>query len=211
VPGGPCLGVSVGLVSVGLVGQPTRSEGRPVGRSKAETLVLAMLAEEPMYGYEILERLRERGGAEWAGVSRASVYQALRRLERAGHATAHSVAGLEGPDRRTYRLTRAGRSRLRAALLAGFDVTGPYEVEASVPIAFSHLLDAAEVRVAVARREATVRERRSHLAQERKRIRSSDARGSAQAVRLLEQQVAFAEAELATLAAVRRDLARSPR
>ncbi|HEY3264758.1 MAG TPA: hypothetical protein VGK12_06315, partial [Actinomycetota bacterium] len=66
-------------------------------------------------------------------------------------------------------------------------------------------------RAAVARREATVRERRSHLAQERKRIRSSDARGSAQAVRLLEQQVAFAEAELATLAAVRRDLARSPR
>jgi PadR family transcriptional regulator PadR len=193
------------------VDAPARSEGPPVGRSKAETLVLAMLAEGPMYGYEILERLRERGGADWVGVARASVYQALRRLERAGQATARSVAGVEGPDRRTYRLTRAGRSRLQAALVAGFDATGPYEVETSVPIAFSHLLDAGEVRAAVARREANVRERRSHLGRERKRVRSSPERGADQAVRLLEQQLAFADAELVTLAAVRRDLRRTTR
>ena len=176
-----------------------------------ETLVLGMLAEGPMYGYEVLERVRERGGSEWAGVAKASVYQALQRLERDGHATARAESGREGPDRRTYRLTRGGRARLRRALLEGFDADGPYQTDVAVPLAFCHHLDPAEARDAVARREAVVRYRSARLAKERARVRASKVPGRAQAVRLLEQQQAFAEAELATLSAVRRDLARSRR
>jgi DNA-binding PadR family transcriptional regulator len=182
-----------------------------VAGPKVETLVLGMLAEEPMYGYEVLERLRERGGSDWAGVARASVYQALQRLERDGLATARDESGGEGPDRRTYRLTRAGRARLREALLEGFDADGPYETDVAVPLAFCHLLDRAEARDAIARREAVVRYRIARLSEERARVRSSSVPGRIQAVRLLEQQEAFAEAELATLAAVRRDLSRSRR
>jgi DNA-binding PadR family transcriptional regulator len=179
--------------------------------AKVETLVLGMLAEQPMYGYEVLERLRERGGTEWAGVARASVYQGLRRLERDGHATARAESGGDGPDRRTYRLTRAGRARLREALLAGFDAEGPYETDVAVPLAFSHLLDPVEAREAIAGREAVVRDRIERLGRERERVRTTSDVGRTQALRLLEQQVAFAEAELDTLAAVRRDLARSRR
>jgi DNA-binding PadR family transcriptional regulator len=179
--------------------------------SKVETLVLGMLADEPMHGYEVLERLRERGGSEWSGVARASVYQALQRLERDGYATARAESGGEGPDRRTYRLTRAGRSRLRESVLEGLDAEGPYETDAAVPLAFCHLLDPAEAREAIARREALVRYRIGRLAEERARVRDSNVPGRMQAVRLLEQQEAFAEAELATLAAVRRDLSRSRR
>jgi DNA-binding PadR family transcriptional regulator len=170
-----------------------------------------MLAEQPMYGYEVLERLRDRGGSEWAGVARASVYQALQRLERDGRATGRAESGREGPDRRTYRLTRAGRSRLRQALLDGFDAEGPYETDAAVPLAFCHLLDPAEARDAISRREALVRYRLARLAEERARVKNASVPGRAQAVRLLEQQEAFCQAELATLAAVRRDLSRSRR
>lgn len=178
---------------------------------KVETLVLGMLAEEPMHGYEVLERLRERGGSEWAGIAKASVYQALQRAERDGFATARAESGREGPDRRTYRLTRAGRARLREALLDGFDAEGPYETELAVPLAFCHLLDPTEARDAIARREAVVRYRIARLAEERTRVRGASVPGRQQAVRLLEQQEAFAEAELTTLAAVRRDLARARR
>jgi DNA-binding PadR family transcriptional regulator len=179
--------------------------------SKVETLVLGMLAEQRMYGYEVLERLRDRAGAEWAGVARASVYQGLQRLERDGYATARAESGGEGPDRRTYGLTRAGRARLREALLEGFDTEGPYETDVAVPLAFSHLLDPVEARDAIARREAVVRDRIARLGHERERVKTSAAPGRMQAVRLLEQQVAFADAELVTLAAVRRDLTRSRR
>lgn len=178
---------------------------------KVETLVLGMLAEEPMYGYEVLERLRDRGGSEWAGVAKASVYQALQRLARDGYATARAESGREGPDRRTYRLTRAGRARLREALLDGFDAEGPYETDVAVPLAFCHVLDPAEARDAIARREAVVRDRIARLGEERARVRTSNVPGRRQAVRLLEQQEAFAEAELATLAAIRRDLSRARR
>jgi DNA-binding PadR family transcriptional regulator len=179
--------------------------------AKVETLVLGMLAEQPMYGYEVLERHRERGGTEWAGVARASVYQGLQRLERDGYATARAESGGEGPDRRTYRLTRAGRARLREALLAGFDAEGPYETEVAVPLAFSHLLDPVEARDAIGRRETVVRDRIERLGKERERVRTTSAAGRMHALRLLEQQMAFAEAELVTLAGVRRDLARSRR
>jgi DNA-binding PadR family transcriptional regulator len=178
---------------------------------KVETLVLGMLAEQPMYGYEVLERLRLRGGSEWAGVAKASVYQALQRLDRDGYATARAESGREGPDRRTYRLTRAGRARLRQALLEGFDAEAPYETDVAVPLAFCHLLDPREARDAIARREAVVRDRIARLAEERARVRTANITGRQQAVRLFEQQEAFAEAELVTLAAVRRDLARSRR
>ena len=179
--------------------------------SKVETLVLGMLAEEPMYGYEVLERLRERGGSEWAGVAKASIYQALQRLERDGHSIGRAESGGEGPDRRRYRLTRAGRSRLRQAILEGFDAEGPYETDVAVPLAFCHLLDPAEARDALARREALVRYRIARLAEERARVRTVNVPGRAQAVHLLEEQEAFADAELATLAAIKRDLSRSRR
>jgi PadR family transcriptional regulator, regulatory protein PadR len=182
-----------------------------VAGSKVETLVLGMLAEEPMYGYEVLERLRERGGSEWAGIARASVYQALQRLERDGYASARAESGREGPDRRRYRLTRAGRSRLRESILEGFDAEGPYETDAAVPLAFCHLLDPVEARDAIARREALVRYRIARLAEERARVKNANVPGRALAVRLLEEQEAFADAELSTLAAVRRDLSRSRR
>src|SRR5207244_4290432 len=49
-----------------------------------DVIVLGLLAEEPLYGYQLLERYRSRAMELWAEVGRASVYQALRRLERDG-------------------------------------------------------------------------------------------------------------------------------
>jgi hypothetical protein len=80
-----------------------------------------------------------------------------------------------------------------------------------VPLAFIHLLDLVEARDAIGRRETVVRDRIERLGQERERVRTTSAAGRMRALRLLEQQMAFAEAELVTLAGVRRDLARSRR
>ncbi len=175
---------------------------------KVDVLLLGMLAEEPMYGYELIERMHTDGITEWTVVARASVYQALRRLERGGYASSRAHSGREGPDRRTYRITKSGRARLREGLLERFGAGGVYETEAAVPLAFAHLLTSAELRDGLARREALVKRRRETLAEERARIRSSDRSGSAAAVRLLEEQDAFAQAELRTLAAIRRDRTR---
>ena len=52
--------------------------------TKVEVVVLGLLAEEPLYGYDLLERFRARSMGFWVEVGKASVYQALRRLERDG-------------------------------------------------------------------------------------------------------------------------------
>src|SRR5215207_8706016 len=49
--------------------------------TRVETVVLGLLAERPMHGYDVLERFRQRGLGFWTELGRASVYQVLKPLE----------------------------------------------------------------------------------------------------------------------------------
>jgi PadR family transcriptional regulator len=71
--------------------------------------VLAVLTDEDAYGYDILRRLRAAGLDE---VGDASVYGTLRRLFQAGLLSAYVVPSEEGPHRKYYALTAAGRDQL---------------------------------------------------------------------------------------------------
>lgn len=71
--------------------------------------VLAVLAEQDSYGYDVLRRLRESG---LNGVGDASVYGTLRRLYQAGVLKSYVVASDEGPHRKYYGLNNRGRSAL---------------------------------------------------------------------------------------------------
>jgi PadR family transcriptional regulator PadR len=71
--------------------------------------VLAVVAEEDGYGYDVLRRLRASGLTE---VGDASVYGTLRRLYAAGALTSYVVPSDEGPHRKYYGITTAGRAQL---------------------------------------------------------------------------------------------------
>ncbi|EWT02081.1 PadR family transcriptional regulator [Intrasporangium oryzae NRRL B-24470] len=71
--------------------------------------VLAVVAEEDGYGYDIVRRLRAAGLAD---VGDASVYGTLRRLYSAGALTSYVVASEEGPHRKYYGINRQGRAML---------------------------------------------------------------------------------------------------
>jgi PadR family transcriptional regulator PadR len=78
-------------------------------RGALDLVVLAVLADEDGYGYDVLRRLRDAGLSE---VGDASVYGTLRRLSKAGHLLSYTAPSAEGPDRRYYGLTPAGREEL---------------------------------------------------------------------------------------------------
>ena len=82
-------------------------------RGHLESLVLAVLEEEPRHGYAVIEAVRERSAGALA-LNTGSVYPALRRLERDG-AVRGTWSLVEGRRRRTYRLTAAGQAELAAA------------------------------------------------------------------------------------------------
>ena len=74
--------------------------------------VLAVVAEEDGYGYDIVRRLRERG---LDAVGDASVYGTLRRLFNGGFLNTYVVPSDEGPHRKYYALNAAGRAELQAS------------------------------------------------------------------------------------------------
>ena len=72
--------------------------------------VLAVVADEDGYGYDVVRRLRSAGIEE---VGDASVYGTLRRLYSSGALTSYVVPSDEGPHRKYYGLNPAGRAELQ--------------------------------------------------------------------------------------------------
>ena len=64
---------------------------------------------EPLYGYEIVRRLRRVPGLV---ISEGTIYPILSRFRREGFVTTTSQESPEGPARKYYRLTPAGRKQL---------------------------------------------------------------------------------------------------
>ncbi|SRR5690349_18156266 len=81
-------------------------------RGHLDSLILAAVEAGPLHGYAITEALLTRTGGE-VDVPTGTLYPALRRLERAGYLRGEwSTVG--GRERRTYRLSTAGRKVLAA-------------------------------------------------------------------------------------------------
>jgi PadR family transcriptional regulator, regulatory protein PadR len=71
--------------------------------------VLAVVADEDGYGYDVVRRLRAAGLDE---VADASVYGTLRRLYAAGALSSYVVPSDEGPHRKYYGINPHGRTLL---------------------------------------------------------------------------------------------------
>jgi len=82
-----------------------------------DLVVLSLLAERPMHGYEVVAELERRQVHDWANVSRPQVYYSLDKLQRLGLLRpASDDEPAAGPERRVLATTAAGRERLADAL-----------------------------------------------------------------------------------------------
>ncbi|HZV87849.1 MAG TPA: PadR family transcriptional regulator [Candidatus Binatus sp.] len=95
-----------------------------IGQAKKEStlttpdlVLLSLLAERPMHGYQANAELERREIRDWAGISRPQVYYSLEKLARAG-----MIRSLEtdepasGPERSSFETTAKGRAALADAL-----------------------------------------------------------------------------------------------
>ena len=78
-------------------------------RGNVRAAILSVIAEEPMHGYQIMQRLEERSGGMWRP-SPGSVYPTLQLLEDQGF-----VKGEEIEGRRVFSLTEAGKTEAEAS------------------------------------------------------------------------------------------------
>lgn len=101
-------------------------EQRPGGASRmargdVRAAVIALLAEEPMHGYQIINEIADRSGGAWKP-SAGSVYPTLQLLADEGLISAEEQNG-----RKTYSLTGSGREEAEIAA----DKPAPWEAFSS--------------------------------------------------------------------------------
>jgi DNA-binding PadR family transcriptional regulator len=87
-------------------GGPRGRRGRRTSRGDIRLAVLALLAEQPRHGYEIIQEIAERSGGRWRP-SPGSVYPTISQLEDEGLVLVEKAEG-----RRVCRLTEAGTAHV---------------------------------------------------------------------------------------------------
>lgn len=82
-----------------------------------DLVVLALLAEHPMHGYQVNAELMRREAKDWAAISRPQIYYSLRKLAKQGLIRGNSdEEGSLGPERLIYQITNQGRIELSTSL-----------------------------------------------------------------------------------------------
>lgn len=74
-----------------------------------EGIVLAIIATQPAYGYEITARLREMG---FEDIAEGTIYALLVRVEQRGFVDVEKVPSEKGPPRKVYAINAVGADYL---------------------------------------------------------------------------------------------------
>ncbi|RPI35022.1 MAG: PadR family transcriptional regulator [Chloroflexota bacterium] len=85
---------------------------RELKRGTLEMILMKLLSERPMYGYELVSTLEKRGGEQFQ-LKEGTLYPVLYRLENAGLLEPRWETLERGVPRKYYRLTGAGETRLK--------------------------------------------------------------------------------------------------
>jgi DNA-binding PadR family transcriptional regulator len=91
--------------------------GKRAELTTPDLVILSLLAERAMHGYQVNLELERRDVRDWAGISRPQVYYSLEKLAVAGLIrTGESDEPAAGPERRVFETTAKGRNALSEAL-----------------------------------------------------------------------------------------------
>lgn len=116
--------------------------------------ILALLAVEPMHGYQLRVEFESRTGATWP-LNVGQIYSTLGRLERDGLVTPLET---DSDGRVKYQITDDGRAALSGWFASPTDRTNPPRDELSIKLAMAATVPGVDVSAVVAtQRSATLR------------------------------------------------------
>lgn len=85
---------------------------RELVKGSTSLLLLQLLEERDMYGYELVKELEKRSGNEFS-VKEGTLYPALHKLEKQEYIDCYWREQEKGPARKYYRITSAGIDMLQ--------------------------------------------------------------------------------------------------
>jgi DNA-binding PadR family transcriptional regulator len=172
-----------------------------------DLVLLSLLAERPMHGYQANAELERREWRDWVDISRPQLYYSMEKLARAGMiAVAKTGEPSGGPDRRVFATSAKGRAALASAL-----EREDWSVQRDRPAFLTWLALSWQARPGVVARQLERRKNflRAQLAKEKSTLR--DVRREVghryhEAVWMIELAIAQFRTELRWLAKVSREL-----
>ncbi|MCM3600807.1 MULTISPECIES: PadR family transcriptional regulator [Robertmurraya] len=84
---------------------------RELVKGSTSLLLLQLLEERDMYGYELVKELESRSGNEFS-VKEGTLYPALHKLEKQEYIECYWKEQEKGPARKYYKITEAGKEML---------------------------------------------------------------------------------------------------
>lgn len=81
-------------------------------KGSTEMVLLSLLSQENMYGYEMIEKLKSISGG-YLQYKEGMLYPALKRLETKGYVKSYWEDSLEGPKRKYYYGTDLGKEQFQ--------------------------------------------------------------------------------------------------
>jgi len=169
--------------------------------------LLALLAEEPMYGARLRSEFEARTGGTWP-LNVGQVYTTLARLERDG--LVEPVGGSDDEGRIAYRLTEAGRSEIESWWLTPVDRDSTPRDELVIKLALAVTAPGVDVqRVVQTQRTATLKHLRD-LTRLKSRASDEPTTHDLAWLLVLENLLFAAEAEVRWLDHVESTLSRMP-
>ncbi|MFC1930999.1 PadR family transcriptional regulator [Chloroflexota bacterium] len=84
---------------------------RELIKGSSDSLLLYLIGQQPMYGYQIIKELESRSQGYFK-FKEGTLYPALHRLERSGLVVGEWQLLLNGRPRRYYHITAKGRAKL---------------------------------------------------------------------------------------------------
>jgi DNA-binding PadR family transcriptional regulator len=106
--------------------------------TEAEMAILSLVAEKPVYGYEIDQIIQQRGMREWTAIGFSSIYYLLKKIKDKGWITGRtSESTRQGIQRTIYTVTEAGLQVCRQATLQTISI--PHSMPNSFLTALSNL------------------------------------------------------------------------
>lgn len=104
-------------------------------------IILGLLSQSSMHGYEIQKWLETSDASFWADVKSGSIYHALRKMEQEELIEIHSKKSVGNRSKAIYSITKNGRNRLRELLESGWSrSTSSYPSSLYVLLTFYDLL-----------------------------------------------------------------------
>lgn len=84
----------------------------------AELVILSLICEQPMHGYQIEQEITQRNMRAWTDLSTSSIYYILQRLEEKGFIErSQDQTSTAGVPRKVYGITPAGKSQWHESTL----------------------------------------------------------------------------------------------